>query len=237
MRTLSDAEFLGLWESGIHRHPLDRALLTLAAAFPEIPYERLADWPIGRRNQNLGKLYCECFGPRLRAWIACVNCGEKLEFEMNGELMAGGHIEGDPSAEEQVIVNAWTFRLPNSRDLARAAGEPDAGAAAVGIIESCLLSANPPCKWSDEDLFAIGESLALADPLAEIQMALHCPECGNEWQEALDLVSFLWTEIEARARQLLSSIHALALAYGWSEAEILSLSQHRRAMYLEMVQT
>jgi hypothetical protein len=236
MRTLSDAEFLDLWESGVRRHPLDRALLTLAAALPEVPYERLADWPIGRRNQTLTRLYCENFGSRLLAWTVCVQCGEKLEFEMNAELMAGDDVHGNASADERVTANEWTFRLPNSRDLARAVREADPVGGAVRIVESCLVSANPPAQWSEEDLSAIGEKLAMADPMAEMRLALHCPDCGNDWLEELDVVSFFWKEIEARGRQVLFAIHALASAYGWSQAEILSLSENRRAMYLEMAQ-
>jgi len=37
-------------------------------------------------------------------------------------------------------------------------------------------------------------------------------------------------------RRLLVEVHALASAYGWSEQEILSLSDARRRLYLEMVQ-
>jgi hypothetical protein len=45
----------------------------------------------------------------------------------------------------------------------------------------------------------------------------------------------LWAEIEVRAKRLLLEVHLLATAYGWSEAEILSLNAQRREFYLEMV--
>ena len=48
----------------------------------------------------------------------------------------------------------------------------------------------------------------------------------------LDIGSFVWAEIESRARRVLGEVHALASAYGWSEAETLSLSAVRRASYL-----
>ncbi len=41
--------------------------------------------------------------------------------------------------------------------------------------------------------------------------------------------------MEARAKRLLSEVHALASAYGWSEREILGLSVARREFYLGMV--
>jgi hypothetical protein len=92
-------------------------------------------------------------------------------------------------------------------------------------------------SWSDEELEEIGERMAMADPLAEMRLTLHCPSCENDWEETLDIVTFLWAEIAARARRLLLEIHALASAYGWTETEILSLSENRRARYIEMVQS
>jgi len=77
--------------------------------------------------------------------------------------------------------------------------------------------------------------MASADPLAEIRLKFDCAECAHQWNESLDIVAFMWLEIEARARRLLTEVHALAAAYGWTEREILSLSEPRRSLYLEMV--
>jgi hypothetical protein len=234
MRPLSDSELLDLWERGHLCHLLDRALLALAAVFPEVPYELLADWPIGRRNQSLARLRSLCFGSRLRGWLACAQCGEKLEFEMNAELLAGDGTNPGTTSNEPIIINGRTFRLPSSRDLARAASAIDPGSGAVRIAESCLLGPSRPAEWSEDELSEIGAKLALADPMAEIQVALHCPACGNERERPLDIVSFFWAELESRVRQILVAVHTLASAYGWSEADIFSLSDHRRALYLEM---
>jgi hypothetical protein len=50
-----------------------------------------------------------------------------------------------------------------------------------------------------------------------------------------DAGSLLWEEIDARARALLAEVHQLAAAYGWSEGQILALSDRRRAVYLDLV--
>lgn len=109
--------------------------------------------------------------------------------------------------------------------------------AAARIAEDCLVEKALDTHWSDAELAEIGERLALADPLAETRLSLHCPECGKDWQAVLDLASFFWTEIESRVRQILFSIHTLASAYGWSEAEILALGDERRALYMEMAES
>jgi hypothetical protein len=258
MRSLSDSELIQLWEGGMRRHLLDRALLALSAALPETPYERLADWPLGRRNSGLAELRCSCFGPSITGWIACTSCGEKLEFALDGQLLTAADRTRDELSqcvqpEEPIVVKRGTFRLPTSRDLAKAVQARDSRLAAILIVESCLIEAQhdpealaghsasstdgPRQEWSDEELEEIGERMALADPLAETRLTMHCPNCENDWQENLDIGAFLWGEIEARARRLLVEIHTLASAYGWTESEILSLGENRRARYVEMVQS
>lgn len=236
MKALSDADLVSLWERGIRRHPLDRALLILAATLPEISHEHLADWPLGRRNRALAKARCDSFGAHMQGWVACANCSEKLELDLDSQLLAGAETEADSTMEEPVNVCGRTFRLPTSRILAQTSeGDPAFGAAR--IAKECLVEKTAKIDWTDEDLAQIGEKLAVADPFSETHISLHCPNCGKDWQATLDLPSFFWMEIESRVRQILFSIHTLASAYGWSETDILALSDERRAFYLEMVQS
>ena len=258
MQSLSDSDLLNLWESGLRRHPLDRALLALSQGFPETTCDRLADWPLGRRNQALAELHCAYFGQTLQGWTSCASCGEKLEFGLDSRVITAEELNNDEGSQssEPIVLNRGTFRLPTSRDLAKAAQENDSRLAAIRIVENCRIA--PPRSpgtsaehdqtsgqvleprsesWSDEDLEEIGERMASADPLAETRLTLHCPKCENDWEATLDIVSFLWAEIEARARRLLLEIHTLASAYGWTETEILSLSENRRARYVQMVQS
>ena len=82
---------------------------------------------------------------------------------------------------------------------------------------------------------AVAETMAAADPQADVQLACTCPTCGWTWAAAFDIASVLWAEIHAWARRTLRDVHALALAYGWREADVLSLSPTRRELYLELV--
>jgi hypothetical protein len=235
VRALSSADFLNLWERGLRLHSLDQGLLTLGEAFPEASSDTLADWPLGRRNRTLVELRSSCFGPRLEGWVACPACAEKLEFDLDGRALVGLEASEDPIPSEPIVVKGHSFRVPTSRDLARVARDPDPGRGAIYLLESCRLDSAEAPVWSEEDLEEVGESMARADPLAEILLTLKCPACGSEWAEALDIAAFLWAEIEARAKRLLWEVHTLASSYGWSEREILLLSEHRRAHYLELV--
>jgi len=237
MLTFSSSDCLGLWESGAGLHPLDQGLLALGAALPDTPEHALADWPLGKRNIALVQLRCSSFGPQFLGSTACGRCGEKLDVEVDGRLFAGGVADKGQTSEAPIVVNGQSFRLLTTRDLAKAAQEPDARLASIRLVESCRLETGESPAWSDEDLEQIGQRLAMADPLAEIRLALRCPVCENEWEENLDIVTFLWREIEARARRLLFEVHILASAYGWAEADILSLNDRRRALYFEMAQS
>jgi hypothetical protein len=230
VRAFSNSGILDLWERGIGLHPVDRNLLALGAALPETPYEDLADWPLGRRNRALAELLFSFFRPELQGWVACPQCNEKLEFQMDGRTLIGQEGTGP---EGPIAVNGRLFRLPNSRDLARAVREPDAALAALRLLESCWLEGESP---SEDDVDEVGEKLALADPLAEIRLTFHCPNCSHEWEETLDLGEFVWAKIESLAKRLLREVHALGTAYGWTENEILSLSEPRRSLYLQMVE-
>jgi hypothetical protein len=245
MRALAQADYLVLWESGQELHPIDQGLLAVQAAFPETRAESVADWPLGRRNRALARLYCACFGPKVAGWTRCRQCGERLEFAADGQAMAQGDLE-----DSAVVVSesGHSFRLPTSRDLAQIAAAADAGAAAAQLLNLCRFSgeadvgdtesaidAVQTLAWSDEEIERIGDRFAEADPLAEILLNFDCPACKQNFAEPLDLASFFWSALDARVRRLLADVHALASAYGWSEAEILALSSRRRNYYLKQV--
>ena len=230
MRTFSNSDILEMWERGQPLHPLDRGLLALSVSLSS-PAEELANWPLGQRNRALFDLHRMSFGSRLRGWTSCAGCGEKVEFDLEANSLM---IEDGP--EEALVVGDERFRLPTSRDMAEVMAASDAKAAAIRLVERCAVDASRAVTWSDRMLEEVEEKMATADPMAETRLRLRCPTCDREWDETLDIASFVWAEIEARARRLLWEVHSLASAYGWTEAETLSLPAARRATYLEMVQ-
>ncbi|MEU9785099.1 hypothetical protein AB0H92_29750, partial [Streptomyces phaeochromogenes] len=80
----------------------------------------------------------------------------------------------------------------------------------------------------------LAEEAQKADPGADVTLNVNCPECGAATRAELDIASYLWTELDAWARDVLLDVHLLATAYGWSEPEILALSPLRRRYYLEL---
>jgi hypothetical protein len=127
-----------------------------------------------------------------------------------------------------------------SRDLAAAAGCADVERARLLLARRAIDGGHggvhdhpPPADISVE---IIARQLHEIDPLAVILLDVQCPACDTAWECELDVAGFLWTEIETEALRILRDVHALAIAYGWREADILTMSALRRAAYLELVQ-
>jgi hypothetical protein len=238
MRALNNSGVLALWESGRRLHSLDRGLFAIRALGIEEDGEDAADWPLGRRNQALAEVHLDCFGEQLQGWTECGHCGEKLEFQIDCRSL----IELQTRAKASpVLVRGRAFRAPTSRDLARIANEPDSESAALELMRACCLLNErredcAPAAWSSNDFEELGMKVAEADPLAEILLSLECPVCKAAREQALDIAEFIWSELESFAKRILYEIHILASAYGWSEEQILSLSESRRSLYLQMVQ-
>lgn len=240
MRPLTAQELLDAWERGLGEPPVQRALTLLAAACPETLPEQLARESVGRRDGRLLSLREWTFGPRLVSLAACPACGERLEtaFDVADVRVSGTLAETGDGAEPLAVSVAGRdlrFRLPNSLDLAALVPGKDARRTLLG---RCLLPAGEKIdveELPEAALQAVAERMAAADPQGDVQLALQCPACGHAWAAAFDIVSFLWTEVDAWARVLLHEIHTLASAYGWREAEILALTPWRRRSYLELI--
>lgn len=233
MRALSATDVLGLWENGRCRHAVDRALLLLRASQTSQTYDQLADWPVGQRDSAILKLRIATFGAVLGAYLDCPARDTCLEFTYDGRAFPVV-TEG---AESSIEVGDWRFRLPTSRDLAQISGEPDAEIAARRLLHLCCLKSELDAvpEWTEPMLHAVEARMAELDPRGDIELALACDACGHTWQTAFDVCAFFWEEIEARAKRLLQEVHLLASVYGWTEREVLALSDSRRAAYLEMV--
>jgi hypothetical protein len=242
MRLLSALELLHVWENGLARQPVERALMLLTAACPEVLPEALVQLSIGQRDAHLLTLREWTFGPQLACLAICPKCGERLELTFNAaEIRATTEAEPSRAILLSVADYEVSFRLPNSADLAVITPNDDIAAAQDVLLQRCLLqvthhgeaaSAN---QLPTEVIEAVVARMAEADPQADIQLALSCPSCRHQWGVNFDIVSFFWSEINAWAYRILREVHTLAAAYGWREADILAMSPWRRQLYLEMV--
>ena len=239
MRALSAGELLTVWEQGLMEQPVQQALALLRAALPEITDSQLAQLSIGHRDALLLTLRERIFGSQIQSIATCGKCGERLEltFEIENIRIS---TPTKPLETCSVQVDSWEveFRLPNSLDLMAIASHDNSQSA---LLERCLLQVRereeiqPIAKLPTQIASAVVIQMAKLDPQADVQLNLCCPACSHKWLSAFDIVSFFWSEIHAWAIRTLREVHILASAYGWGEAEILTMSPYRRRLYLEMV--
>lgn len=232
MSALDPATLLSIWEHGLARHPLDRALLLLTLASPETPVDALADVPLGQRNQLLVSLRERLFGKSLELTAECPACRERMEFPLPPEALPEKAL-----ATGSIEVGGLNFQLPTTRHLAGISKLGDADEAARALLRACASTpeALPVDEQLDTLLAEVEARLDEADPWAELSIALTCPVCEHQDKVLFDPGSVLWDALDGEAQHLLDEVHLLASRYGWSEAEILKLSSMRRNAYLARV--
>jgi hypothetical protein len=226
MPTLDAQALLDCWERGRLRHTLDRGLLMYSAAAPEAQADALADRTIGERNAALLELRRALFGDALQSCLVCPACGERLEFSLSADAL----LERSPAQATHVLVDGVRVRMPTTRDLASVALEPDDESAARRLRDRLVEGEHADQPVS---IGRLTRALDEADPRLAVGVDVACPACAHAWSAPFDIVGFLWDEIDLRARRLLDEVHVLASRYGWTESEILRLTDARRTAYVE----
>ena len=218
------AQLLDAWEAGWACNPLEQGLAMLAAD-PGTDPAGLAQLSISERERALFALRAALFGTAVEGVSACPRCGTDVEIAFDhGDLLGTAG-----AAPDSVSVGGGRYRLPTSADVAAVLAGP-ADDADLALVRRCAL---PGAIEADPD--AVAAAWAAADPVLDIALRLACPECRYEWSEPFDIVSYLWSELDAWCRDTVVEVHDLARAYGWSEPDVLAMTAWRRQCYLGLV--
>ncbi|MCX5555778.1 hypothetical protein [Streptomyces sp. NBC_00038] len=202
---------------------LDAGEFARSLRVPEAAPVRIAEdgWVVEFRVPNVADLTAAArHADARRALLArCV-----VSVVRDGEVAPGrvprGVAGGVPRGVADAARHGVADGVPHGADDGVPPGVPRGGA---------LVDVLPPSVQR-----RIAEAAEAADPAADVTLNINCPECGTATRAELDIASYLWTELDAWARDLLLDVHLLATAYGWSEPEILALSPLRRRYYLEL---
>lgn len=237
--SLTQQRLLEIWELGRNQHPLDQALTILSAVSTEQSRKELAELSIGQRDRLLLALRERLFGKTLNCDGTCPVCNKPVEISFSTHDIQTRAPE-QKGAELTLDDYQIGYRLPNSFDLAAVTDCANDDNARKILIERCLVKImhnGMPINADQLPEEMIGKTeqvISQQDPQSEILLDLNCPECGSQWQVLFDIAAFLWIEIAVKAKRLLQDVHILAHAYGWTETDILKLSDTRRQIYLEM---
>lgn len=220
-------DLLSLEDAGEALSPPRRALL-LAEQAPGPPVEPRE--PVGRTHARLLRLHQELAGSTLDGTVGCPSCAATVELSVDCEELLASMpevpVQPAPLASGSGFV---TWRPVSYDDLAAAAEAEDGGRAVAEVLSRCVDG-----EVTEQLRPALCTAMAAADPLAEIEVELACPECEEPVHALLDVLDFTWAQLVARAQALLLEVDVLARAYSWSEADILALSAARRRRFVEL---
>ena len=229
---------LDVWQQGDSQDPLERSLTLLSCAQPAVEREQLARLPVGRRDAALLAFRKVSFGPTMAVCAECPACRQKVDLSLEADALLGGSEVASAGLEVESEGYQVQFRPVATADLQAVlqADQPR-----QELLRRCIVSCHRrggavaleelPAAVLDQ----VERCMQAADPLASVDLQLVCPDCEHVWEAAFDIVSQLWADVRIHARRLLREVHELASAYGWTEREILSLSQARRQEYLDLV--
>ena len=236
---LRPADLLAVWDEGRGQPTVARALTILGRGVPAADREALADLPVGERDARLLHLRELSFGPVAECLARCPACEAAIEFPVSiRDLLLDG--AGDAEAVVEWRGLRLRVRPATSRDQLSLSGLTDPGAMVTALLQRCAAVIDPPSDdvagaVPAEATECVAAEMSRLDPGADLRFTLSCPSCQASWTSMFDVASYVWREIDAAARRLIADVHALAMAYGWSESEILDLTPARRRAYLELV--
>jgi len=236
MRALSTPEIIEVWEREADQHPLDRAVGIVAACVSALEDGDAAALPIGARDAHLLAIREATFGHKASAIADCPVCSQRLEFDIDmRELRASAARAGEVFEFEGGDFR-FTFRLPDSRDLAEIVNSGGADRAREMLLARCVVSASAPVGEAPAEVVdQLLATMSECDPQADVAFQLTCAACGSGFSTPFDIAGFFWTELASEAKRLLREVHELASRYGWRESEILAMSRRRRQSYMDMV--
>jgi hypothetical protein len=251
LRPLTGADEAFLLEEAAALLPAQRATALLARCV-----ERLGPWEevtpdavralsVGDREALLLHLRRLTLGERIECVLRCPEaaCGEKMDLDLAvSDLLFPPYPDAAPWYEAELgepgEYRKVRFRLPTGADQEEAAllALTDINAAAGRLLRRCLEN-DPSAEISlkEGDAERLGALMAERDPQAELVLQLTCPICARDFETPFDTAAFFLQELAGRSAILYREVHRLALAYHWSQAEILSLSGRQRRLYLELL--
>lgn len=252
-RSLTEA-LLEAWETLRLASPVERAIGLLDAVWPEFGRAHWRRLSIGDRDACLFLLQSSLFGGDLTTVAACPACGERLESAFHVDDVCAPPRQWPQPREPLELRDARYrvhYRLPCSEDLQALSAGPSSRTHAVAdedadpvaaLLRRCVIAVErdgrplEPTQLPEDLRHRLGDAMAEHDPLADLRVGVACPVCGHAWSASLDIVAYLWDELDDWAQDLLADVHVIARHYAWSERDILALSPLRRRYYLDLLQ-
>ena len=172
-------------------------------------------------------------GDRLSTDGACSECAERVDVSFRiGEYL--NHFQPSTPADVAAADDGWyevsgiRFRVPTVADLTDALGSDNNTAT---LAAKCV----QPGDLSEQQWQIVDAALDQIAPSLDGMVGGLCPECGASMQLRLDPCSYVMAELRELFAGIYYEVHLLARAYGWKEADVLSMGRSRRIKYAHLV--
>jgi hypothetical protein len=239
--------------------PIERATLLLSRCVVQlgqaekVEQDKVRDLSMGDREALLLHIRRLTFGERMQCVLRCAACDAPMDLDLNvSNLLVSTENAAQQHYQEMFSCDDARFRVsfhvPTGADVEAAIqyGNGRVDKARPELLARCIDSIEredeteefkvvQDHEWPSQLIEQLSRRLAEADAQAEIQLQLTCPACECEFSSFFDVTGYMVSELKARERQLYQDVHQLALAYHWSESEILHMSSRKRKLYLEML--
>jgi hypothetical protein len=195
------------------------------------------DLPLADAAALVARLYTQTFGDDVEAVVGCPGCGEQLEVALPLDRLArapdGPASTGVPGPDDGADL---VVRCPTTRDLlaAGATAEPEGT-----LLARCLSAATgepvDPASLEGPRRAAVDAAAEQLAGAAAAVLRTRCPACDDELRVDVDVAALLWQRIGGEVPAVLAEVAELSAAFGWREADVLAMSEVRRAAYLALV--
>jgi hypothetical protein len=207
------------------------ACLTMAAS--PVCEDEIWSWTINRRLQGLLAVTQATTGNLLILTVACQAqaCSELMDLplRLRDYLRREDPLRLDVQGDEKQGIE---IRLPTGKDQRRWL----ASGTAPDQMRQCLVTQSSGAPLTSKWLETIDTALTEADPLTALEVEAVCPNCGVTNRIPVDLEQQCLRMLSYQQPRLMDEIHQLALAYHWTEAEILAIPASRRRHYLDRLE-
>ena len=205
--------------------------------------DEIWSWSLKQRLQALLVIVMATSGKTLSLQVHCQQPSCNELFELMLDLNTFQKIE-DKDCDNIISCliedNEIKMRLPTGNDQLewlQQVSSVQLTQLATQLIKS-VNGQQPEANWQVPKawLNELSAVLDRHDELMNLKLHASCPACNSELLLVLDLEEKLLNVIAADQKKLFKQIHQLASCYHWTEADIMSLTPHRRFFYLSQLE-
>ncbi|MBN1875038.1 MAG: hypothetical protein JXA33_12470 [Anaerolineae bacterium] len=189
------------------------------------------------RDRLLAAVYQRTYGPRVESTLYCSGCGAPFDMEFSlQELLDKLRGEAQSVCVKRRPDN--TYELPDGRRFRLLTGEDEYAVwhlspeeAEKELMRRCVAKGDPAIEPD-----VLQKAMDEVAPVLDLEVDARCPECGALQSVHFDIQSYLLAALQAERSQLAREVHHLAIAYGWSLSDILSLTRSQRRTYMALIE-